>query len=313
MSAVYGVTIMLRESGDAHVRTLPRPTFQDWVPPAVREVASYLYSKLAAEKDPTEALKIWSRLVSDLRMKRVWDEIYKKRRDINRLFVYPARLTNASNAAALREKARELRTKGGDKNREDAFLLGLEARLIELIPEKPIESKWSEQDLAAQSFFKQAYRIALTAPQLLSEIQPKIIKLREIADKLRTIATELQSIPIYVTEIYAEKLREVAADCEDDAKVMKNAATEPWTIARKRGNLRQRTFVTRLAHTTHLLFGNTLYGTIATVTNVVFGESQHKELLDYNVVAILYDNDPQIRPSLSPEIYWNLRADLGSC
>jgi hypothetical protein len=285
------------------VSTLPRPIFPDWLPPAVKEAANHLYGELAAEKDPTAALEVWSRLVSDLRMKRVWDEIYKKRRDINTLFMYPARLTNASNAAALREKAGELRGKGGDKDREDADLLELEARLIALIPEKPIESKWSEQDLAAQSFFRQAYRIALTAPQLLSEIQPKVIKLREIADKLRTIATELHSIPIHVTEIYAEKLREVAADCEDDATVMENAANEPWTIARKRGDLRQRTFVTRLAHQTHLLFGNTLYGTVATVTNVVFGGSQHKELVDDNVVAILQDNEPQIRPSLSPEIY----------
>jgi hypothetical protein len=284
------------------VSTLPRPIFRNWLPPAVREVANHLHNELAAEKDPTAALEIWSRLVSDLRMKRVWDEIYKKRRDINR-FMYPARLTNASNAAALREKAREFRDKGGDKNREDAFLLKLEARLIESIPEEPIESKWSEQDLAAQSFFMRAYRIALTGPALLSEIQPKVIKLREIADKLRTIASELHSIPIHVTEIYAEKLREVAADCEDDAKVMQNAANEPWTIARKRGDLRQRTFVTRLAHTNHFLFGDILRGTIATVTNVVLGGSGHKELMDENVRAILQGNEPQIRPSLSPEIY----------
>jgi hypothetical protein len=236
-------------------------------------------------------------------MKHVWAEIYKKRRDTNRMFMYPARLTNASNAAALREQARRLRKKGDDKDREDADLLELEARLIELIREKPIEPKWSEQDLAAQSFFRQAYRIALTAPQLLSDIQPKVIKLREIAEKLRTIATELLSMPIHVTEIYAEKLREVAAECEDDAKIMENVANESWTVARKRGDLRQRTFVTRLAHANHVLFADTLRGTLATVTNVVFERSGDNELEDENVRSILQDNEPQIRPSLSPDIY----------
>ena len=86
--------------------TLPPPTFPNWLPPAVREVANDLHGELAAEKDPTAALEIWSRLVSDLRMKHVWAEIYKKRRDTNRMFMYPARLTNASNAAAFREQAR---------------------------------------------------------------------------------------------------------------------------------------------------------------------------------------------------------------
>jgi hypothetical protein len=300
------------------VNTLRPPTFPNWIPAAVREAAKWLHAELAAEEDSAEAREIWSRLVADPRMKRVWGEIYKKKRDINRVFMYPARLTNASNAAALRERARELCEKGGDQNCQDANFLEFEARVIELLPEEPVDSKWSEQDRATQSFFTQAYRIALTPPTFLSDFQPKVIKLREIADKLRTIATELESVRIHVTESYAEKLREVAADCEDDAKVSEpRPANEPWIIVRKRGNLRQRTFVTRLAYTSHLLFGKNLYSTIATVTNIVLGASRDtssddQELVDQNVRDILGDNAQQIRPTFGPLIYPMMKVRMKS-
>jgi hypothetical protein len=45
---------------------------------------------------------------------------------------------------------------------------------------------------------------------------------------------------------------------------------EPWLVARKRGDLRRKTFVAKLSNATHFSFKKTLPNTIANVTNVVF-------------------------------------------
>ena len=108
----------------------------------------------------------------------------------------------------------------------------------------------------------------------MSDIKTRVSKLQSAAKTLRRVATELQSVGIHVTEIYAEGLRDVASDCDDDAKVIK-PTNDPWLVTRKRGDLRRKTFVAKLSYTTHLLFMKTLHNPIANVTNVVFCSEQH--------------------------------------
>ena len=197
---------------------------------------------------------------------------------------------------------------GAIKIGSDAEILEFEARLIEVRPDEPTDPSWSEQDRAAQLFLSGAYRAALnTEPQLVSDIQAKVSKLRSVAKTLRKLAAELQSVGIHVTEIYAEKLREVAADCDDDAKVMTpSPANEPWLVTRKRGDLRRKPFVAKLAYTSQLLFMKTLHNTIANVTNVVFSsqsanligdERRQVQLTGEDVRQMLRVNAPRLRPS----------------
>ena len=119
---------------DALVSTLPPRTFPKWVPAAVVEAAERLYAQLASEQDPAKAEKILSQLTSDLRMKRVWDELYKKKRSEHQAtdeFLHAARMTHSSQAAASRQRASELRTAGGVDNQRDADLLEAEAAALE--------------------------------------------------------------------------------------------------------------------------------------------------------------------------------------
>jgi hypothetical protein len=290
--------------------TLPKmPDFPEWLrSPAVRREAKRLWSKLPAEKDLVKAQKVLEQLISNPVMERVWDELYRKDSTKHKKFFNPARLTNASKAAAHREEAHELRKNGGDKNRQDAEILEFEAGLIEALPDGHTVPRWREQDRAAQLFLSGAYRAALDhEPQFVSDIQAKVSKLRSVAKMLRKLAAELQSVGIHVTEIYAEKLREVAADCDDDAKVMTpSPRNEPWLVTRKRGDLRRKPFVAKLADKSQRLFMKTLHNTIANVTNVVFssesanliGDERHQvQLTGEDVRQMLRVNAPRLRPS----------------
>jgi hypothetical protein len=103
--------------------------------------------------------------------------------------------------------------------------------------------------------------------------------LRNIEKQLNQLGGRLLSIRIHVTEIYADKLAEVAKvcvavaeDCESDATVCApNIAAAPWLVTRQRGDIERKTFVSRLFAATDKLFGTPLYSTIANITNVVFG------------------------------------------
>jgi hypothetical protein len=119
-------------------------------------------------------------------------------------------------------------------------------------------------------------------------------------------------VKIHVTEIYAEKLREVAAGCDDDAKVMTpSPAQDPWLVIRKHGDLRLKTFVGRLSYTSQLLFMKTLHNTIANVANGVFSspsanvigdQCRQRRLTGENVRQMLRVNAQRIRPGFAPVI-----------
>ena len=249
------------------------PPFPDFLTErqAIREKAMELWFRLPTEKDPVKAQRILEGLIADPKMGDVWGEIYRRKRNNRGQFFNPARLTNASQAAALREKARDLRKKSSKKDVEDAKFLDFEAMLIERLPEVQPWPDSSEQDRAAQLFLARAYRIALDPePEMLSDQLSRVSKLRNIAEQLRTLARELERMGEYVFPYYAEKLEDVADDCEDDAKVITpSLVNSPWLIIRERGDLRLRTLVAKLAYCAFHLFLKILPSTIATVTNVI--------------------------------------------
>ena len=114
------------------------------------------------DPDPTHAREMLERLITAPLMKRVWDELYRRKRNSGEeQFCNPACLTHATDAAAYREKARMLRAKGGEKNVRDATLLEFEAQVIEKLPGRNLDPAWSEQDHAAGLLFRAAYRASL--------------------------------------------------------------------------------------------------------------------------------------------------------
>jgi hypothetical protein len=254
--------------------------FPNWIPPAIIHAAEQLHAELMSERNPTEALVVWSRLVFDSRMNRVWQELYKKKR-LNHLateeFFYPACVTHKSFAAKNRRVALKIRQKGGPENERDANLLEAEAAVLESIDDPHTDSKWSEQDRAVQLFFYHAYKEALDHKLVfLSDLEAKSRKVQEIAERLRCEAATLSSLGM---KREARKLREIASDCDDEALNILPAresdgslADDPWIIARRRGNLAVRTFVASFSIPVSQIFGTNLYSTLATVTNVVFND-----------------------------------------
>jgi hypothetical protein len=347
---------------EVQLNTSAMPEFPLWVRSAVRQEAAELWAKLPAEKDPSQAQKVLEELIANPLMKRVWDEMYRSKRENPKEFFNPARLSNTSQAAAYRDAAIKLRKKGGDKNNQDAKFLELEASMIESSPGEQMDFD-SEQDSAARLFLARAYRIALYhEPTVLADIQAKTKQLRNVAERLQNLAQQLRSVaqelssmgkslfPYYAgrleTDAYAAILEHVAADCLDDAKILeprrsytkrvkqkkekpsdfdstKDIAVlapddpkeklvyEPWIIVRKRGDIRRRTIVGKLAHVTHSLFMKPLYGTIANVTNVICAieptnlitDGEGKSLTNEDVEEILGDYAREIRPSFGPLIY----------
>ena len=300
------------------MRKSPPPVFPDWLPKAVRLQAKELWKKLPTEKDSAKAQQVLEQLIANPLMERVWDELYRKLRipkDTapavwalrNNDYVNPACLTKASLAAVLWEKAQELRKKGGQKNTEDAVFLDFEAGVIKSLPEDPAPPDWNEQDCAAQVFFTRAYEIALRhEPVIISEGQAKVDKLQDIAERLRGLAGELKLIDTNFSRRYAEKLEKVAADCDDDAKIIRpNPTKEPWVVPRRRGDLRRRTIVGKLASTTHELFWKILPSTIANVTNVIQSceHGTSKKINRDGVRKLLGPDALRIRPSFGPLIY----------
>jgi hypothetical protein len=69
-----------RHLAEALVPDLAPLKFSTWVPHSAIEIAEQLYGELATERDPNKAEEILRRLVSDYRMKRVWSELYRKKR-----------------------------------------------------------------------------------------------------------------------------------------------------------------------------------------------------------------------------------------
>ena len=247
------------------------PAFPDWVPKAVRQQAKELWKTLPTQKDSAKAQQVLEQLIVNPLMKRVWEELYRKKRDESGQFFNPACLTYKSEAAAYREKARILREKGGQDNKRDAEYLEVEAQIIERLPQQPTNPKWNEQDHAVTTFLSRAYRAALyTEPVLAADVRAIANKLRGFATQLRDLSTVLQSVKIGVTEIYADKLIDIAMDCESDA--MLYGTNDPRLVHRKRGDTIRKTYVALLFSATDYLFGKPLYNTIANVTNVVFSK-----------------------------------------
>lgn len=278
-------------------------TFPDWLPSAVMEAGNELSKGLANEKDRAKAWDVLCRLISDPLMDRVWREIYRKHQ-ATKEYLHPA-FTYASRVAAFRQKASDLRKKGGAANEHDAKSLEVEANYLEAeakVMEGEIDplahTRWTRQDRAAQILLWQAYRAALDdEPVFLSSLIVKTNDLRKVVQDLQSGVTVLQS---HNLNREARKLNELTEEIEDqaddgdpflDPQTGRRSGSprfphidDPWVIVRGTPDARMRSFIITLSGTTLRLFGNALLRTLANITNVVFDreditEGRVRELL----------------------------------
>ena len=172
------------------------PNFPDWVPEAVRLMAAKLWCEHSKQKDPANARQFLERLIINPMMKRVWDELYKKRRIEHKAtdeYLYPACVTNASAAVRKRRRALELRANGGSVNEREADDLEAEVAFYERENGQPADPIW-EQDRAAQLLFRDAYQSALNPqPIFAHDLRSNIRKLGIVAKQLRKISGVLSS------------------------------------------------------------------------------------------------------------------------
>jgi hypothetical protein len=210
-------------------------------------------------------------------MARVWQELYKKKRNGDKVtdeFLYPARVMNATVMKALRKNAAKFRKKGGERQIREAELMEAEAVWHERTPVTTlVEPQVSEQDRGAQLFFYHAYHCAQDIkPVFLRDTLVELDKIRKVEHILREQADVLKSVGM---KRDAAKLITIAEDCEDAVRIRQGnpKKRDPSIIVRDRGDAEVRTFVTSLSVATLLLFGEALHSTLARVANVVFCRS----------------------------------------
>jgi hypothetical protein len=257
--------------------TLPPQPSAVLISAALIDGAARLQAKLTKENN-APALKVLSRLVSDRRMRSVWQEIYKKKRrnyKPTEEFLHPACLTFRSAAAEHRRLACEFREKGLEAEAKlSEALAAAEEKLSNFATEGKLENvpsdpQWCEQDLAAQAFLQQACLSATDViPIRTVEIAAEQAKLSNISASLRQLAVELDDIG---RELDAVDMIRIADDCDEELRAYEEAPFNPnLIIERKRSDPKIRTYAVNLSLFAYSIFKTPLSGTIATTVNVVF-------------------------------------------
>ena len=233
-------------------RCLPSLELPSWLDlyPSVADEAQTMYDSvlkedLEYERQPTEArfprsstpleqIELLRRLASDQRMKRVWRELYRKRRGANE-FLNPAMRAG----------------------------IMFEARFPTLHDPK-------NQDLAAREFFNHAFWLAVLRSGLPTqyEINSRFKPFTMMAARLRQDAQGLESLGL--TE-FASDLEAMAIVCEKNSNNFNPGILNP-IVKRSRGDQVLRGYILRLSVICRSLFKKGLPGTVATTAGVVFSK-----------------------------------------
>jgi hypothetical protein len=243
------------EKASAAQATLELP---DWLP---QPVAIFAHSR--RRQGGPEVRDLLRRLVFDPRMKNVWNELQRRKRENYRStekFVHSLTqrehwFSDTRYALQYPEKVRG----GGSPppvilaNYHILFLqdsCGGQGRNL------------SERDLAMAYLFEQAFTLALMDLPLvpISELRKKRSNYRKMAKQLRADAIEQERLGLYESQRFVE----AALAYEELAGRSRLVKRQP------RGDARLKRFVMALADITKNVFGSPLYGSVATIANVVF-------------------------------------------
>jgi hypothetical protein len=243
-----------------------------WLPPIlVEEVTRIRAMPLPPDASASrKAIETLRRLTSDYRMKGVWQELYKKKRELN----HP---TNKYLHAVSYSRASRVRAHGSkDDDKDDhveehkrKFIHSQTAYFMHRAPQYQAGPQWSEQDRGIGDFFYHAYCYACDVPFKIrsrSEVRKDLAELCQLGDRLQNEAETLASFGM---EAEALELKRIASECYDLSSAYETS-TDPWLIDRHRGDRRLRDYVVWLSIITRKLFGAPLYGILAITSNVAF-------------------------------------------
>jgi hypothetical protein len=241
----------------------------EWLPQPVADYARRAFTN-DCRTAPDELLL--RRLSSDLRMKRVWSELLKRKRLNHRsteAFKYPATsLKNwTSGARAGRRRVQNLRRMSDPINEAEANKVELCMAMYQVGQEHKWGSgeKLPTQQLALVAFFDQAFECARSnsRPVSRADAQAKRAHYLNMARRIRDDVKqqEIRSITLIDAAFEYDGLADKAAPPRDDPLLVERTG---------RGDERQRGFVIKLVTSAAEIFGSPLYGIVAIVTNVVF-------------------------------------------
>ena len=252
----------------------------DWIPRSVRDLLPIISAGLQRQGATREAFQLLHSLISDPRMKKVWNELLRRKRqdyESTEAFVHPASRTSwTPKATSERRRAVELRKLGGSENEAEAVRLEWLAALAEvadvqmLFPWYPGRPELPRQDLAVAYFFHQTFVLAQQSPRPvpLSEARKARRHYLDMADQIRADAAQQERLKRRVDR----RLWEAAFAYEELADAAAPPPGSPLLVERQhRNDQRMQGFVMALAGTTSQAFGAPLCGTVATVANVVLG------------------------------------------
>ena len=226
-------------------------------------------------------------------MKRVWDELLKKKRLKGRKteqYVHPTATSDGGErfvsfrARSLQSRAEELRKRGEGR---EADRVQVRATLVEMevpnIFSRLQRAKFEPQEQGLIFLFYTAFKFAQETPQSVSvaEERKAARRFRAMAKTIRADAAEEQRVRGY----FDHRLLDAAFAYEELADDAVGPLGTAVLVSRKpRSEPRLKGFVMALASTTQVLFGAPLCGTVATLTNVALERS---DITDDKVRKIL--------------------------
>jgi len=227
----------------------------EWVPAIVRQIANFIADATPDMPDEVEALL--TRLLTDERMRNVWEEIGKHQRVNHRTTgqphygprLPPEILSWAALAESWRARSKEVRALGGEA---DGFQL---EKLADAVSSRDSGEPEPPPDDNMQTALAMATLFGVAASLFLAG--------------LRTVRQS--DFEGFTASLRAQGNEKQAEAYERQAVL---AANTPYIVTRQRTDARVEAFVKSLGHQTKSVFGNHLYGVVATLTNVAFDEDR---------------------------------------
>ncbi|HEY6995131.1 MAG TPA: hypothetical protein VH397_15585 [Xanthobacteraceae bacterium] len=242
---------------------VPNLQLPDWLPAAVREEVIKLQMGEFASHIGDEGQEILIRLACDERMKEVWK--YFKRR--GPVCAQPARFPDPRDPHSLEKIKSE--PKASDTRLGQAE---------------------GQRQFFRHAFFYAANQVYGPSVMSRSNLNKRKASYAQAAEKLEALAETLRSLG---HTNYADQLKAMAPDVREGWRELDD---DFWIVERDRARSGQsgwpgatvlRRYIAELANFNCIVFGNVLYGTVATVANVAFDLKEQTSITGEQVRQIL--------------------------
>jgi hypothetical protein len=205
----------------------------DWVPASVKEQALLAWAHwsqvLSTGFPEFEAVTRFRRLVCDQRMRKVWKELLRRKRDGSG-FVNPA--WGRSDLQS-------------ERNQQETLQWFFILVVTHLSPDIVVRTR--------------------------AEVETERAQLFDAVKKLHAIARNILPLAPFNSEEIELAAKSLSSELEKGSPSRVISPLEYLTVERRRGDSRLRAFVLATADICNRQFGRSLYSTVATITNVVFG------------------------------------------